>query len=1189
MIAFNTADGVLVGQSPTDASTGNAILSNSIYGNAGIGIDLGGNGVLPNHSSPTTGIIAGTPNGDQNYAVFTSAIFVPDTSDPDGTLTVTGSGGGDPYTNYFVQVFANPAADPTGYGQGQTLIGTMIVSLGGSGTVSGSLTFTTANLTGEVISATTTNMNGDTSEFSQDLTVINASASSVAGPIVTNPATEQTLLQSLVSELQDLPTGTTLPTVVLQPSNTLQLDAVVAAIDGLTCQPTPVVTVEIDLGGQSLLANSSLVPPAGVEVVVQNGTLASTRYVDSSNTNASPNGLQANPFATIQAALGAAGPGDVIVVATGNGYNESDTVSISNLTVEGVGAVLDGQEGPQQSPGFTVAADGVTISGFTIQNYEYSPAVVVSGGSLTLDDDTIADNSNESSGGGILNEGILTLENCTIADNKAASGGGISDEGTLTAVNTTIADNTVSGLAGAGGGLLVFGDGTATLYNTIVAENTDSAGGDDVGGAGITMASSNNMVGYDDSGTVAASTDPIVLGGASADLGLLASNGGQTQTIALLAGSRAIDAGSNTWADAYGVTTDERGAVRGGQPDAVEAGSTVDIGAYEASSSYLVTTTADSTAIGTLRSAILWADVSTNANPENLASPAASTIDFDIPASDPDYSAATNSWTITPTTPLPAISASTTINGYSQPGFGPDTPVLVLSGREAGQGSDGLDLTADRISIFGLLINGFGGDGFDIASSDNTLQCVNVGYAATYISAVPDGVGIYITGADNLIGTDGQDGTFQDVDVEGDYISGNLGPGIWLSGPGATGNVIAAGGFIANGGAGLLIDAGASDNWIGVNSVYGPASPDDSVYFASNSGPGIEISGAETTGNVVAGNTITGNGTDGVLIDDGASGNWIGINPSSGSDYALEVNTINSNTAAGVEISGLGTTGNVVAGSMMNANGTDGALIDNGASNNWIGLGPQEEPGGSLQGTSPFGSGMPLMGDVLNGDGNAGVEMSGQGTSGNVVAGDLINSNTSEGVLFDDGASGNWLGMNPADGTANDLTINNGGTVYPLTGNTLYGNDGFGVVFTGAGTSGNVVSGNVINVNAGGGVLINDAASNNFVGVNPVDTAEFGGTFWNVGPTQPQTGDIIYGNSVLGVEISGAGTSGNVIDGDGISNDGSYGVVIENGASQNWIGVNAEGGPEERSKRTNCRTTASTASRSPAQARPGTW
>ena len=62
-------------------------------------------------------------------------------------------------------------------------------------------------------------------------------------------------------------------------------------------------------------------------------------------------------------------------------------------------------------------------------------------------------------------------------------------------------------------------DGTATLYNTIVAQNTDSAGGDDIAGTGITTASSNNLVGVDDSGTVAASTNPIVLDGASADLG----------------------------------------------------------------------------------------------------------------------------------------------------------------------------------------------------------------------------------------------------------------------------------------------------------------------------------------------------------------------------------------------------------------------------------------------------------------------------------------------------------------------------------------------------------------------------------------------------------------------------------------------------------------------------------------------
>ena len=62
-------------------------------------------------------------------------------------------------------------------------------------------------------------------------------------------------------------------------------------------------------------------------------------------------------------------------------------------------------------------------------------------------------------------------------------------------------------------------------------------------------------------------------------LGALANNGGPTQTMALLPGSPAIDAGSNALAvDANGnpLTTDQRGA---GFPRIV--GGTVDIGAYE--------------------------------------------------------------------------------------------------------------------------------------------------------------------------------------------------------------------------------------------------------------------------------------------------------------------------------------------------------------------------------------------------------------------------------------------------------------------------------------------------------------------------------------------------------------------------------------------------------------------------------
>ena len=97
--------------------------------------------------------------------------------------------------------------------------------------------------------------------------------------------------------------------------------------------------------------------------------------------------------------------------------------------------------------------------------------------------------------------------------------------------------------------------------------------------------------------------------------------------MALLPGSPAIDAGSNSIPGLTIPTTDQRGALRG--PAGLNAGTTVDIGAYEASSSYLVTSTADSTDVGTLRAAVGWANVSTNANPANIASPAPNTIVFD--------------------------------------------------------------------------------------------------------------------------------------------------------------------------------------------------------------------------------------------------------------------------------------------------------------------------------------------------------------------------------------------------------------------------------------------------------------------------------------------------------------------------------------------------------------------------------
>ncbi len=220
----------------------------------------------------------------------------------------------------------------------------------------------------------------------------------------------------------------------------------------------------------------------------------------------------------------------------------------------------------------------VTITGSTIDQNTATGfgGGVDNQGLATLADSTIAANSASDDGGGIYDIGTISAVNTTIADNSAGDfGGGIDEIGTLTAVNTTIADNNSSSGSGSGGGLDVAGPATATLYNTIVAQNTDSTGADDVGvGAGITSNSSNNLVGVDQTGTVASSINPILVGATNPGLGGLANNGGPTETIALLAGSPAIDAGSNALSvdptTGLPLTTDQRGALRGGQPDSAQ-------------------------------------------------------------------------------------------------------------------------------------------------------------------------------------------------------------------------------------------------------------------------------------------------------------------------------------------------------------------------------------------------------------------------------------------------------------------------------------------------------------------------------------------------------------------------------------------------------------------------------------------
>jgi CSLREA domain-containing protein len=139
----------LEGVSILGDAEGNRILSNSIFSNGGIGIDLGDDDLTANDSGDTdTG-----SNRLQNFPVLEP---ISQTTPINGTLNSL------PNKRYTIQFFSSPSGD-----EGQTFIGQKVVTTDASGNASFSFAPTTAVAVGRQITATATrNATGDTSEFS---------------------------------------------------------------------------------------------------------------------------------------------------------------------------------------------------------------------------------------------------------------------------------------------------------------------------------------------------------------------------------------------------------------------------------------------------------------------------------------------------------------------------------------------------------------------------------------------------------------------------------------------------------------------------------------------------------------------------------------------------------------------------------------------------------------------------------------------------------------------------------------------------------------------------------------------------------------------------------------------------------------------------------------------------------------
>jgi trimeric autotransporter adhesin len=157
VIAHNGLDGVNV-----DSGTENRILSNSIYNNGELGIDLVGGIEDP---SPVVGITLNDledkdsgPNGLQNYPWLSEAKH-----NLNGTTTIKGTLNSRPEKTYLIQVFSSNVGDPDGFGEGQVFLGQRKVETNKNGNVAFTIT-TTLPEVDDRISATATG-GGGTSEF----------------------------------------------------------------------------------------------------------------------------------------------------------------------------------------------------------------------------------------------------------------------------------------------------------------------------------------------------------------------------------------------------------------------------------------------------------------------------------------------------------------------------------------------------------------------------------------------------------------------------------------------------------------------------------------------------------------------------------------------------------------------------------------------------------------------------------------------------------------------------------------------------------------------------------------------------------------------------------------------------------------------------------------------------------------
>lgn len=193
IIAFNTGRGVVISGATAE---GNTVVGNSIHSNGDFAIDLNADLATANDALDADN----GPNGLQNFPVLSSVTV------NDGVLTIQGSINSSSLTEVTLDFYSSVTNDANGFGQGQTYLGSLVVTTGNLGGTSFTAVLNVNVPEDQLVTATaTTNVTEDTSEFSASMAVIDTT-------------TPNPILNLVVQNVNYTPQQ---PPVVLAPAATL--------------------------------------------------------------------------------------------------------------------------------------------------------------------------------------------------------------------------------------------------------------------------------------------------------------------------------------------------------------------------------------------------------------------------------------------------------------------------------------------------------------------------------------------------------------------------------------------------------------------------------------------------------------------------------------------------------------------------------------------------------------------------------------------------------------------------------------------------------------------------------------------------------------------------------------------------------------------------------------------------------